>query len=115
MGGREIQEIIQHLRPQLTHADRLVISPHRNILDLRLYLHNSELRLIDEVSVKEENQFYQILCLSLDQNYGLVHPYGEKIWQSKVGSEYRQNQMKHFSFHQDQQSVAYTRFLDALN
>ena len=114
MGGKEIQEIISHLRAQLTPADRLIISPHRNILDLRTYLQASEYRLVDEVSVKEEGQYYQILCLTLDQNFGQVHPYGEKIWRTKVGSEYRQSQMKHFSFHRDQQSVAYTRFLGTL-
>ena len=38
MGGKEIGEIIQNLIPQLTPADRLVISPHRNILELRQYL-----------------------------------------------------------------------------
>src|SRR5690606_4311997 len=48
MGGKEIQEILQNLLPQLGAADRVVISPHRKILELRNYLHTSEFGLISE-------------------------------------------------------------------
>ena len=80
MGGKEIQEIIQNLLPQLNANDRLVISPHRNILELRKYLHTTEMGLVEEVVLEEDGQFYQILCLIKSPNLLKVSPYGNNIW-----------------------------------
>ena len=114
MGGREIGEIIQHLLPQLSTNDRVVISPHRNILELRKYLNSTDLRLIDEVLIKEDGQFYQILCLSMVPECLKVPLFGEKIWQGQLGREYRDYQIRFFSFHQDEQSQTYLSYLKCL-
>jgi tRNA A22 N-methylase len=115
MGGKEIQEIIQNILPQLSMADRLVISPHRNILELRKYLHSTELGLVDEICLKEDGQFYQILCLIKAPEFAKVPLYGAKIWDSEVGREYREHQIGTFSYHQDGQSQAYVSYLKALS
>ena len=115
MGGREIQEIIKNLLPQLTPFDRLVISPHRNILELRQFLQVSALRLVDEVAIQEDGQFYQILCLETSVQFPAVSLYGEKIWQGPVGEQYRQHQIRSIGLHQDQASKAYVSYLKLLS
>ena len=115
MGGKEITEIIHHLEDQLSENDLLVISPHRNILELRRYLNTSEFRLQDEISLKDEAQFYQILCLTKASQFPKVPLFGEKIWAGEVGEAYRKSQLKHFSLHQDPLSKAYVDFLHHQN
>lgn len=115
MGGKEIGEIIQHLMPQLTSNDRLVISPHRKINELRELLHSMYLELLHEEVLKEDGQFYQILVLAKSEKSGLIPLYGEKLWESSTGKEYRIHQLKHFDPHQDVASRQYISFLKSLN
>lgn len=112
MGGKEISEILESLISQLSENDRVVISPHRNILEVREFLSQSSLGLLDECALKEGNQFYQILCLSRDESLPKVHSYGEKIWEN---SEYLQHQIASFSLHQDPKSKAFVAYLNQLN
>jgi tRNA A22 N-methylase len=115
MGGKEIGEIITHLLPQLSAEDRLVISPHRNILELRKQLHLTDLKLVDEIVLKEEGQFYQIICLSKSSIGPKVSIYGSKIWDGPSGEEYRQHQIGTFSNHQDIASRDYVTHLKQLS
>lgn len=113
MGGKEILEIMGNLLPQFTREDRLVISPHRYILELRSILKDGPWRLIEEKLVKEDGQFYQIFCLGLEGK--AVSLYGDSIWTGPVGTEYRQNQLNVFSQHKDGTSKAYVSYLNGLN
>ncbi len=113
MGGKEIGDIIIHLLPQLDETSRIVISPHRKILKLRVLLHSLPLILNDEKVLFEEDQFYQVLCL-IPGKGKKVSFYGEGLWQSKAGEEYRQHQIKFFSPHQDLASIRYLDHLKAL-
>ncbi|WP_408096463.1 tRNA (adenine(22)-N(1))-methyltransferase TrmK [Peredibacter sp. HCB2-198] len=115
MGGKEIGEIIQNLIPQLTSNDRLVISPHRKILELRVLLHSMNLDLLHEEVLKEDGQYYQIMVLAKSEKSGLIPLYGEKLWTSETGREYRIHQLKHFDLHQDVASRQYISFLKSLN
>ena len=115
MGGKEIQEIMKSLLPQLSPADRVVISPHRNILELRKYLNGSEFKLIDEVTIIEDGQYYQVLCLETAAGLPQVSLYGDKVWQGLVGEEYRQHQIRAFSLHQDEASKAFVAYLGQLS
>lgn len=114
MGGKEIAEIIQHLIPQMTEHDRLVISPHRTILELRATLHKSELGLVSEISLKEDGQFYQILCLEKNSNLPKANLYGENVWKGVVGEEYRNHMIRAYEFHQDPLSRAFLTYLRGL-
>jgi tRNA A22 N-methylase len=115
MGGKEMGEIIQNLIPQLSSADRLVISPHRNILELRQYLNATELGLLNEVVINDEGQYYQILCLVKSADYPKVPLFGSKIWKDATGIAYRDQQLRTLGIHQDELSKAYIAYLTLLN
>jgi tRNA A22 N-methylase len=115
MGGKEIGEIITNLLPQLSPEDRLVISPHRNILELRKQLHLTDLKLVDEIVLKEDGQFYQIICLSKSAKGPQVSLYGTKIWEGGIGEDYRQHQIGTFSNHQDKASRDFVAHLKQLS
>ena len=115
MGGKEIGEIILHLLPQLDQSSRIVISPHRKILELRKLLNKLPLSLIEEKVMLEEGQFYQILCLSPMEGGQKVSLFGEELWTSETGESYRQHQVKFFTPHQDLASRDYVSHLQGLN
>jgi tRNA (adenine22-N1)-methyltransferase len=110
MGGKEIKEILEKLLPQVSTEDRVVISPHRKILELREYLHLSKWRLMDEQVVSENDQFYQVLCLSTF-DYSPVSLYGEQLWRVGEGPAYRKHQLETFRSHTDPRSCAYFAYL----
>lgn len=114
MGGKEIGEIILHLLPQLTSNDRLIISPHRKILELRELLSSKALGLEHEELLKEDGQFYQIIVLCKNENLERVPLFGKKFWEGEVGKEYLIHQLKHFDLHQDVASKRYVDFLKSL-
>ena len=114
MGGKEIQDILKHLLPQLSVEDRVVISPHRNILELRAWLSESAFNLEEETSLFEDGQYYQILALTTQQAPLKVHPFGQAIWDSSVGSDYKKHQLGTFAIHQDPLSQAYVAYLRQL-
>lgn len=114
MGGKEIGLISLHLSEQMDLHSRLIISPHRNILELRSQLHASELRLENEFLVEEATRIYQVLILKKLPSLPPVSLYGDKIWQGKWGEEYRIHQLAHFQEHRDEMALGYCRFLSKL-
>jgi len=115
MGGKEIMDILVHLASQLSSIDRVIISPHRNILELREYLFHSEFGLIDEVCIKENGQFYQILCLQKSFVLPNIPIYGEKLWHDQVGKEYLNHLIRALKCHQDATTRAYLDYLVQLS
>lgn len=115
MGGKEIQDILFALQDQLSSTSRVVISPHRNILELRQSLKDSHLRLESESVIKDGEQFYQCLILAKRENLPPVEAFGSQLWAGDVGKEYKNQQLKHFGQHQDELSRQYCLFLRGLN
>ena len=115
MGGKEISQILTHLVSHITSNDRIVISPHRNILELRQYLLCSEFKLFDEVCLKENGQFYQILCLQKSDNLPQVSLYGNQLWGDESGKDYLKHLMSALKSHQDADSKAYLKYLIQLS
>ena len=115
MGGLEIGLIIQNLLPQLDETSRIVISPHRKILELRDLLHSMAVVCLSEQVIKEDGQFYQIIELGVKPIGMKVSLYGTDLWKSATGEEYRQYQLKYFDYHKDLASQAYVKFLKSLN
>jgi tRNA (adenine22-N1)-methyltransferase len=113
MGGKEIGEIILNLLPQLNQSSRIVISPHRKILELRCLLKELPVTLYRETLVFEDGQYYQILALTPGSKGPKVSSYGEQIWEGDVGELYLEQQLKHFSTHRDARSVGYCDYLRA--
>lgn len=115
MGGKEIIEILTHLAIYTKPNDRVVISPHRKILELRKYLFHSPYRLYDELCLHENAQFYQIICLQKSSHLPQVSLYGDKLWLDKTGKEYLKHQVSALKSHQDAASKEYLRYLAQLN
>ena len=114
MGGEEIREILKNLETQLTPADRIVISPHRKILQLREYLRDSAFRLLQEEVLFENEQYYQILCLSSKGEGEVVSSYGTFLFLGAHGPSYKAHQIHHFKQHKDLESMAYFAYLTSL-
>lgn len=110
MGGKEIGEIVLNLLPQMDPASRLVLSPHRKILELRRLLKDLPLELLKEESIYEEGQFYQIMALSPGPG-ARVSLFGEGIWKGETGEAYLQKELSAFEVHQDEASRAYVTYL----
>lgn len=114
MGGKEILSIIESLVPQLDSSSVITISPHRKILELRSALKEMPIALKEELLVKEDGQFYQILTLIPNSSGRRVSPFGEDFWNGEGGREYREHQLNHFSLHRDEASREYVTFLKSL-
>jgi len=115
MGGLEIGEIITNLLPQLNETSRIVISPHRKILEVRALLNSLPISLLSEQVIIENEQFYQMMELGLNPTGMKVPLYGSDLWKSSLGEEYRQYQLKYFDYHKDLAAQAYVKYLKALN
>lgn len=111
MGGKEIGDIILHLLPQLDSTSRIVISPHRKILELRSMLNALPVSLHKEEVIHEDGQFYQILDLIPHREGQKVSLYGDDIWKSDDGDQYLVQQLQTFNTHRDESSLEYIRFL----
>jgi tRNA A22 N-methylase len=115
MGGKEIIEILDHMWPQLSNEDSVIISPHKNILELRKYLLESEFRLRDESLISENGRFYQVICLSLSNGYPKITAFGEKLWNDSLGKSYRDYILSTFSSHKDPLSMEFVHYLRHLS
>ncbi len=113
MGGKEIGEIISHLLPQLDNSSQIIISPHRKILELRAQLKSMPLSLVTEEVIFEDEQFYQILVLKPGKG-SAVSSFGQEMWRSEVGEQYRLQQLKTYEIHKDKASISYLEYLKTM-
>lgn len=114
MGGMEMREILQKLAPQLGDKDRILISPHRHILELREYLQGSSFRLVEEGVVEEAGHFYPHLYLARDEHLEEVTRYGKQMWAGEEGQKYLRYLIGHLSCHKNLASQAYLNYLKGL-
>lgn len=115
MGGREMGHILESLETKISPLTRIVISPHRNILELRERLAGSSFRLESEELVKDFDRLYQVMVLSKLATVSAVSPYGKELWDHPLAQEYREQQLLHFKSHRDPRSEGYCRFLEQLS
>lgn len=113
MGGKEILSIVSHLVGQMSELDDLVISPHRDLLQLREEFANSNLFLGSESLVFDEGRFYQVIRLTKRSGEKL-HLFGKEIFNGPLGEKYREQQLSVFSAHQDVRSRNYVTYLRQL-
>lgn len=117
MGGMEILAILDHIIPQLDETSRIVISPHKNLLEVRESLHfNSRIFLDDELLCHEKDQFYQILVLKIDHPEENHHKKvslfgGDRMWNSEVGRLYAKQQI---DFYLKNPASHYQKYVTAL-
>ena len=111
MGGKEIGEILQHLLEIVDESSRIIISPHRKILELRSLLNKLPVTLLDENLLVEDGQFYQMMALRKGTSGKKVSLYGDEIWKGTKGQKYLDHQLTFFSVHRDEASERYVDFL----
>ena len=115
MGGKETKEILSHLENDLGPSDLILISPHKNILEVRAYLNSSSYRLFKEAVILENQYFYQVIAIGLLPSMSKVSPFGTEIWQSPLGESYRLSLLKTFKGHQDPLSREFVAYLESLS
>jgi tRNA (adenine22-N1)-methyltransferase len=74
MGGRLTIDILQRNMDCARSFKQLVLSPQRDVSDVRLFLHQRGFRIDDEEILEEKGKFYNIL----DVSFGFQTPYDEK-------------------------------------
>lgn len=115
MGGEEIIEILAHLEEQLSVDDQIIISPHRKILETRLWLSQSKFRLEQELIIYDKKQYYQAISLGLNPNAPKVGLYGDLMWKGELAHDYKIKEMNYLKCHQDGPSQAYFAYLKSLS
>jgi|GEM_PF-1335042 tRNA A22 N-methylase len=116
MGGKQIGEVISCLISQMDPSSKIVLSPHKNILELRSLLHSMPVSLEEEILIFENHQFYQVMALRPDHSVdrSRVSPFGDAIWRSALGISYRDHLLKHFSSHRGDLSQEFIKYLNSL-
>lgn len=115
MGGAEIISILENLNLQKNPHTRIVLSPHRKWIELRAYLHQRrDLSLQDELILKDDQHFYQVLSLSPQDDGERVSLYGEKIWLCPESKEYHAKLLNDLSCHRDEASKLAVAHLKSL-
>jgi len=111
MGGKTIMRILRHLREVALVDDQFVISPNRDILQVRAFLRETNWGLLQERLVEEEGQFYQQISLSKLVHGRPVSLYGEDFWQTPQGQRYKLRMLETMAVHRDPASQAFVRYL----
>jgi tRNA (adenine22-N1)-methyltransferase len=114
MGGLEIKGILQKLRPQLGKEDRVFISPHRHVLEIREFLKDTDYRLVEEGVLEEDGHYYPYLYLSLNSQFQEISLYGKEMWSGVEGQKYRSYLIGHLSCHKNLASQGYLNHLKSL-
>lgn len=99
IGGELTIKILENLIPQLKDEDRVIISPHTDLVKVRRYLQDSTLHLISEGLVKERNKFYEVLKLTTDRSFEKSSLTGIGLYKNsdkKDLTEYFDEQIKYY-------------------
>lgn len=115
MGGKEIIAILKSFEQQAHLHFNCVVSPHKNILELRDYLKDSHFRLRNEFLIKDGGRFYQVMGLDFSLENTKVSPYGERLWNSPYAPDYRDYLLNVYGPHQEPKDQAYYKFLKSLS
>lgn len=114
MAGFGAKAMIEGLQSLETASHlRVVLSPHRDYLDLRAYLRSQKWGLEHEEILLEDGQFYPVLVVAkaADREVSL---YGEEQWNSMAGEGYRERLLEKLSLHQNPQDQDYLKYLRKL-
>ncbi|MFY7993814.1 MAG: tRNA (adenine(22)-N(1))-methyltransferase TrmK [Bacteriovoracaceae bacterium] len=116
MGGKTIIDILKNWSEEnLLNCSQIVLSPHRNLLELRAYLHHENFILVGERVLSENNQFYEVFSVTKSKNIGpRVSLYGEELWERPESANYLKHQLGYLEYHRDCQSLAYLNYLKRL-
>ena len=105
-GGLPMIESIEAIRNQLPSPARFVLSPHKNTLAVREYLHRGAWHLLSEEIIEEAGQFYEVLQLESREGRA-VSLFGAEQWSSPAGKRRREDLLKKLPFHRNPQDQAF--------
>ncbi len=115
MGGKTIIEILSNWSEEsLQNASQIVVSPHRNQLELRAFLRSIKMNVVKEGLVFEGAHYYEVISVSRTKGNQLISEYGDEIWQTPMAANYLKHQVKFLQKHRDEESLKYLNFLNAL-
>ncbi len=97
IGGVLSIEILKQILLHLKEQDTIILSVHKNILEVRNFLKETPLKLHSEVIIKDNKQFYEIMLLSLRQGNAISH-IGGPMWlkNDEVCNEYLKEKIKYY-------------------
>lgn len=114
MAGFGAKAMIEGLRVLETSTElSVILSPHRDTLELRAYLRSQAWGLEHEEIFVEDEQFYPVLKVSKRATRE-VSPYGEEQWGTEAGQGYRARLLEKLSLHQNPQDQGYLNYLRKL-
>ena len=67
MGGILMQDILSRGKDVITPVTKLILQPMIAPIELRTFLYENGFNIENEYVVREENKFYNIMCVSLGQ------------------------------------------------
>jgi len=104
VGGDLTIHFMEAIVAQHPNADMdFLLCPIHHQFSLRKFLRASDFRLVNEVLIKENNRFYELLLISRNENVEReVSPAGDTIWQpeseqqAREATEYLQKTLAHY-------------------
>jgi tRNA A22 N-methylase len=113
-GGKQIIQALEHIQQAQQRVAQFILSPHRDHLKLREFLHHGNWHLAGEAIIEENQQSYLVLDVrnqagSAPSLYG-----GAALWTSPEGERYRRHLLKILPSHHNLQDQAYLKFLQQM-
>lgn len=97
VGGELGMEIISQIFLSMKPEDSILVCVHKNTHKLRCFLSDLGLGLCEEVLIKENNQFYELVLVNKTSTLD-ISPVGSLMWQSPTDdhSEYLKSQKAYY-------------------
>lgn len=98
IGGDLGIEILKKILPIMKETDSCIIGVHKNTLKLRDFLINKDLKLREEVLVKENGKFYELILIDKTSTRSISNV-GSEIWSSftDIHEEFLLQQIAYFT------------------
>ncbi len=112
IGGRLALEILNSIAQQNLNNIRVIVCPHQDIFEFRDKLSQTSWGLLSEHVLSDNDQFYQVLNLSLKEG-SPVHPFGQ-FWEKEEAQNYLLHIRQFYQVHRDTISLNLMAYLSKL-
>lgn len=99
-GGKQMLEGLRNIESQLHEKNHFVLSPHRDVFELRQKLIEMNWSLVSEEIHQEDDEFYSILVVTNAPGVP-IHPFGSSQWKSPAGKAYCQHLLEILVHHRN--------------
>lgn len=84
MGGRLMKQILIQGMDKLQDGMQLILSPQSELSEFRIFLKNNNIHIVNELMLKEDNQYYVIMDCRFDEKGQCAKDrYGQLLLESK--------------------------------